>query len=717
MSKKRHKEQSLINNIFILIFGLFVIGLALAVSLFLYYSRQIPDPNVISSRRVSETTKIYDNTGQNVLYNIHGEERRTIVPWEDISDMVKKATLVAEDAEFYAHKGIDFSGILRSLYKDIRYLEIAQGGSTITQQLIKNALLGDQRQNVFSITSRKIKEIVLSIEIERRFTKDEIFWMYLNQIPYGSNAYGIEAASQTFFGKPAKELGLSEAALIAALPKAPSYYSPYGNHYPELIARRDSILGSMLKLGHITKEGHDKAVNEKLTFEPVRDLITAPHFVIMVRDYLIKKYGEELIENGGLNVVTSLDLRLQGIAEETVEKHAPTIDQRYKASNAALTAVDPKTGRILAMVGSRDYFDIENEGNFNVATALRQPGSSFKPFAYLTALQKGYTDSTIVFDLKTEFNPNCEPGAFQEKDRFGIDCYHPQNYSGTFRGPVTLRQAIAMSLNVPSVKVLYLAGIENTIKNAKNMGITSLNEPERYGLSLVLGGAEVKLIDIVSAYGVLANDGLKNPAVFIEKVTTSNGVVLEEYRKNEDRVLDQQIARLMNNILSDNNARAPVFGFNNYLYLKDRPVAAKTGTTQENRDGWLIGYVPSLAAGVWTGNNDNSSMTQEGAGVSAAGPIWNEFMSRALEGQPVDQFINPDPVFENKIMLNGSYLGGYGVHSILYYVDKDSPTGQFPADPYSDQQFQNWESSVARWAQNVFPLNQDTSSLEPSPNP
>ena len=717
MRNHKHHLGGRAKRILMILFALFVIGLALTVSVFLYYSRQIPDPNVISARRISESTKIFDKTGENILYNIHGEEKRTIIPWEDIPEYVKHATLVAEDEDFYAHSGIDLKGILRAVLKNIRDLGISQGGSTITQQLVKNSLLGLERT-----PSRKIREAVLSIEIERRFSKDEIFWMYLNQIDYGSNSYGIEAASQTFFGKPAKELTLAESAILASLPKATTYYSPYGNNYSALVARQESILSKLLASGFINSDDYRNAIGQKLEFQPPREAIAAPHFVIMVRDYLIKKYGEDTVENGGLKVITTLDTEMQKIAEEVIEKHTPDIDRKYKAGNAAITAIDPKTGKILAMVGSKDYFskpepegcipgkNCRFEGNFNVANSLRQPGSSFKPFAYLTALQKGFTDSTILFDVFTEFNPECEPGAFQEKDKYGADCYHPRNYSGTFRGPVTLRQALAMSLNVPSVKVLYLAGTDDTIENAKKMGITSLNEPERYGLSLVLGGAEVKLTDIVSAYGVFANDGLKNPTTFIEKVTTSSGTVLEEYRKDEERVIEQQYARLINNILSDNAARAPVFGFNNYLFIPNRPVAAKTGTTQENRDGWLIGYTPSLAAGVWTGNNDNSSMTQEGAGVSAAGPIWNEFMKRALENTPVEDFYSPDPVFVNKMMLNGSYVGGYGVHTILYYVDKNDPRGPFPSSPYSDRQFLNWEASVAKWAQSVFPSSETSNS-------
>ncbi len=677
----------------------FVIGLIVFLSLFLYLKSSIPDPESIALRRVTESTKIYDRTGQTLLYDIHGEEKRTIVPWEKIPESVKKATLAAEDSDFYNHKGIDFRGILRAIYKDIRDLDLSQGGSTITQQLIKKALLGDQK----TIT-RKIKEWVLAIEVERRFTKDEIFWMYLNQIPYGSNAYGIEAASKTFFDKSASDLTLAEAATLASIPKATTYYSPYGNNVGRLMARKDFVLGRMKELGYITEEQYKTASNEKIVFSLNKEKLGAPHFVIMVKEYLNEKYGEEVVENGGLKITTTLDVKFQELASKSVSKYSQINKERYKAKNAAMVAIDPKSGDILALVGSANYFDIGNEGNFNVATARRQPGSSFKPFAYAAAFEKGYPDGTILFDLKTEFNPNCGPAGNDKKDKYGLDCYHPNNYDMRFRGPVNLRQSLAQSLNIPSVKVLHLAGISDTIELASKMGITTLDQPQRYGLSLVLGGAEVKLVDITSAYGVFANDGIKNDWSFILKVESSDGTVLEEKSEDPKRVLDSQIARLINNILSDNSARAPVFGYSSSLYIPGRSVAAKTGTTQENRDAWVIGYSPSLAVGVWVGNNKNESMTAAGAGISAAGPMWREFMGEALKDLPNDYFISPNPVTSEKPMLNGDYrynnpdTGQQEIHSILYYTDD------------SDPQFNNWEWSVSNYFRPSF---QPTASPAP----
>ena len=628
----------------IIIIILAFIGL---VGTLIFLFKDIPDPNTIVSRQINESTKIFDRTGQSILYDIHGEEKRTIIPWEKIPESIKKATLASEDADFYKHQGLDFRGITRAFFKNLQNFKITQGGSTITQQLIKKAILGDERTIV-----RKLKELVLTLEIERRFSKDQIFWMYLNQIPYGSNSYGIESASQTFFGIPAEKLSIAQAALLASLPKAPTYYSPYGNNADELLLRQKFILNRMRELNYINQEEYDNSKIEKIDFRKAVQDIQAPHFVIMVKEYLISRYGEELVENGGLKVITTLDTNLQNTAEELVSKYGEINEEKYKASNVALTAVDPRNGHILPMVGSKDYFDIEKQGNFNVTLARRQPGSAFKPFAYASLLKKGFPDSTIVFDLKTEFNPNCPPNSSKEKDEFEIDCYHPQNYDGLFRGPVTARQALAQSLNVPSVKFLYLAGINETINLAQDLGISTLQEKERFGLSLVLGGAEVKLLDITSAYGTFANDGIRNPPSFILKVQDAQRNVLEEWKQKEERALDPQIARMITDMLSDNSARMAVFVPNSSLYIPGRPTAAKTGTTQENRDGWIIGYTPSLAVGIWTGNNDNTPMTKQGAGVSAAGPLWNEFIKTALKDTPPEEFIKPDPLISDRIMLN-----------------------------------------------------------------
>lgn len=676
---------------------LFVLGSIVFLSAFLFLERTLPDPETIATRKIGESTKIFDKTGKILLYDIHGEQKRTIVPWDQIPTSIKNATLASEDINFYNHKGFDVKGIFRAFFNNLRRLRLSQGGSTITQQLVKNALLGQEKT-----FSRKIKEIILSIEIERRFSKDQIFWMYLNQIPYGSNAYGIEAASETFFNKNASDLSLGEAATLAALIRATTYYSPYGNHVNELLIRKDSILLKMKNLGYITETEYASTAKEQIVFTPLLEKIPAPHFVIMVKEYLMQKYGENTVENGGLNIITTLDAVFQSIAEETVTKYAAINKEKYKANNAALVAIDPKTGDVLALVGSKDYYNIAEEGNFNVITANRQPGSAFKPFAYAAALSRGYPDSTMVFDLKTEFNPNCSPDGLQVKDQYGLDCYHPQNYDEQFRGPVSFRQGLAQSLNVPSVKVLYLGGVSDTIDLAKKMGITTLTNRSRFGLSLVLGGAEVHPIDLVSAYGVFANDGIRNPWSIIKKIQTSGGQILEEQKEENIRVLDFQTARIINDILSDNSARSPVFGYSSSLYLPGYSVAAKTGTTQENRDAWVVGYSPALAAGVWTGNNGNESMTRQGAGISASGPMWNSFMSQVLPLLPNENFENPTPVNSGKPMLDGNYFykknedSNQEAHTILFFVDRNNPLGPFPDNPAKDSQFNNWEWPVSQ---------------------
>ena len=666
-----------------------VLGAIGFFGMFIYLERTLPDADTIATRQVSESTKIYDRTSQVLLYDIHGEEKRTVIPWEQIPANAKNATLAAEDSNFYSHGGFDVRGIARSFFKDVLSLSLSQGGSTLTQQLVKNALLGGQKTPF-----RKIQELILSVQIEKKFSKDQIFWMYLNQIPYGSNAYGIESASKTYFGKTAANLTLNESVILASLIQAPTRYSPYGSHVDELIARKDILLARMRDLNYISVDDYQQSVDEKLVFKKTTESVTAPHFVIMVKDYLVKKYGEDVVENSGLKVITTLDANLQNIAEDSVTKYATINKKIYKASNAVLVSVNPKNGDVLALVGSADYFDTANEGNFNVAIdgTGRQPGSSFKPFAYATLFQKGYPDNTILFDTRTEFNSYCSPDLSQIKDQYGTPCYHPQNYDGAYRGPVTLRQALGQSLNVVAVKVLYLAGINDTINNAARMGISTLNDPNRYGLSLVLGGAEVHPIDMASAYGVFANDGVRNPWQIVLSVQDANGNVLEQASDRSERVLEPQIARLMNNILSDNLARAPVFGYNNSLYIPGREIAAKTGTTQDNRDGWVVGFTPSISTVVWTGNNNNSQMTVAGAGVSAAGPMWHEFMVKALANTPIESFPEPYPVSANKAPLDGSYTSPDGqIHTILYNVDRSDPLGPAPISPGNDPQFYNWE--------------------------
>lgn len=692
--KKRAGPGSTVKLLTIFALWLLVLGVIGFLAAFAYFAPQIPDPESIITRRVNEATKIFDREGETVLFSVHGNERRTIVPFEEISDYVKKAVIAAEDANFYKHRGLDIRGLARAVFINIKEKGFSQGGSTITQQLVKNSLLGREKT-----LSRKFKEVILSLQIEQKFEKDRLLWMYLNQIPFGSNIFGIEEAGQGYFGKPAKELTLNESAILASMLRAPSYYSPYGSRKKELLDRKNALLEKMLKSELISREEFDSALNEEMKLaSPVPGGILAPHFVMLVREYLVEKYGEDLVQNGGLKIYTSLNWEMQQKAEETINKYADRNEELFRAGNAALVALSPKSGEILALVGSRNYFDIEKEGNFNVITAFRQPGSAFKPLVYSVALDKGLTDKTILFDVKTEFNPFCAPDASQEKDQNGLECYHPQNSDEKFRGAVTLRQALGSSLNVPSVKILYLAGIQESIKRAEEMGIKFLGDSNDFGLSLVLGGGDVRPLDLVSAYGIFANDGIYNQSSFILKIEDSDGNVIEELEPEPQRKVSLETARMVNDILSDNSARALLFGLASPLNIPDRQVAAKTGTTQKFRDAWTIGYTPSLAVGVWVGNNDNTEMTREGGGISAGGPIWREFMTETLKNEPIEEFPKPAPLFVDKIMLNGNYAGEDGqAHTILHYIDKNNPQGLSPSNPANDSQYNNWEWSVRNW--------------------
>ncbi|MEI7749745.1 MAG: PBP1A family penicillin-binding protein [Candidatus Moraniibacteriota bacterium] len=694
-------------------------------AIFAWVAKDLPSPGKINSRVIPESTKIYDRTGQHLLYDVHGEEKRTVVPITDIPKSVQAATLSLEDQSFYTHHGIMFSSILRAIFKDVSQGGAAQGGSTITQQFVKNSLLTDEKTFI-----RKIKEVILSLEIEQKFSKDEILGMYLNEIPYGSNAYGIEAAAQTFFGKSAKDLTLDESAVLASLPNAPTYYSPYGSHTDTLIARKNKALQQMAKLGYITQDQADAAIAIK-TLDKVqaqKDIIAAPHFVMYVKDYLSQKYGENAIETMGLKVYTTLDWDMQNTAQQIVHDQAIVNEKKSNAENAALVAMDPKTGQILSMVGSRDYFDKSIDGQVNVATAERQPGSSFKPYVYLDAFTKGYSPETILYDTETNFSTD------DGKD------YKPQNYNGKFNGPMPMKETLAQSLNIPAVKTLYLVGAKDAVTFAKSLGITSLNDPNRYGLSLVLGGGEITLLDHVNAYSTLAQGGVRRDKTAILRIEDAKGNVLEEYKDSQgQRVVDEKYVAMLDYIMSTNDFRAPVFGTNNPLRFDDRPVAAKTGTTNEFRDGWTVGFTPQLAVGVWAGNNDNTPMTAGSDGIVVAAPIFRKFMDSALKNQQIEKFPaydsntfldeNKDQDWMKKPLLNGqldktedlkvcqipgnknSYCLAnkycpdsemtkktfVNVHDILYYVDRTDPLGKQPDKPASDPQYQKWEDGVQAW--------------------
>lgn len=686
---------------------------------------KIPELSSLEDWRMVQSTKIYDRTEKILLYDVHGNTKRTIIPLERISTTTRNAAIAIEDSRFYEHHGIDFRSIFRAIFVNIETGKYSQGGSTITQQVVKNAFLSPQK----TIT-RKLKEWVMAIKMEQVLPKDKVLELYFNEVPYGGSIYGIEEASVAFFGKHAENLSLSESAYLAALPKAPTFYSPYGNNRDKLDERKNIVLKRMLELGFIGNDDYARALKEKVVFLPSQEEgITAPHFVMMVKQYLEEKYGEDMLENGGLKVVTTLDADLQVKAEDVVKKYGEDNVGQFNARNAAMVAADPKTGQILVMVGSRDYFNKDIDGNFNVALSPnRQPGSSFKPFIYATAFMKGYTPDTIVFDLPTEFNSSCSfDGTPSLQGMQPEECYMPEDYDHIYRGPMTLRNALAQSVNIPAVKMFYLAGVQDSVDTAKKMGITTLKNPKQYGLTLVLGSGEVSLYEMTDAYGVFANSGERNPNAFILHVKDDKGRVLEEFKKNGAQVIDKDVALQISDILSDNTARAPAFGENSFLNFPDRSIAVKTGTTNDYRDAWIIGYTPSFVLGTWVGNNDNTPMEKKVAGFIVA-PMWHAVMEEALKKIPIETFEKPAPIpIDIKPVLRGVWAGNESyfidqttgkpatdttppelrvekfipnTHSILYWVDKNDPRGPKPENPWADPQFINWETPIQQWIKN-----------------
>lgn len=689
--------------------GLLFLGGIFLIGAFAWYSRDLPDPYKIMDRSVALTTKLYDRTGQILLYELHGPESRTLVSVQDIPQHVINATIAIEDKNFYKHQGISLWGIIRGQIMPRLQGKRSQGGSTLTQQFVKNAILSNERS-----LARKIKEWILSYQIERKFSKDEILQLYFNEIPYGGLIYGVEAAARYYFDKSAQELSMAEAAVLAALPQSPSTYSPYGSHKDLLIARQHYILDLMAEQGYISPAEAEAAKQQELKFKKRAEQIKAPHFVMYVRELLAAKYGDTLVEQSGWKITTALDWDLQQQAETIINEAAPKNLESYGAQNAALVSIEVESGEIISMVGSKDFFNEEIDGQVNVTLAPRQPGSSMKPLVYLAAFMKGYRPDTVLFDLVTDFAAAGDP-------------YIPHNYDSKERGPVTMRQALAGSLNIPGVKTIYLAGINNVLDLAEKFGYTTLSDRSRYGLSLVLGGGEVRLLEHANAYATLAREGVYQDTVAVLKIEDSNGKIIEEQKENKGRrVVDRKYVRVLNNVLSDNSARAFIFGESNYLTLGDRPAAAKTGTTNDYRDAWTIGFTPALVTGVWVGNNNNSEMKKGADGSILAAPIWNKFMREAAKDDPVQGFAQEDLESCSKPMVCGT-MGGettvkidrmsgklateytpytqieekkfMEVHSILHYVNINDPLGDPLSDPNSDPQYRLWEEPVRKWAE------------------
>lgn len=655
-------------------------------------SLKTPSLNSFDDRLLGQSAKIYDRTGKVLLYDLSQKVRRTVVPFDQISPYVKKATIAIEDVDFYNHAGIKPTSIIRAIIANILSLEYSQGGSTITQQVIKNSLLTKDKS-----ISRKIKEWVLAIKLERSTDKDTILNMYLNGTSYGGNIYGVEEASQAFFDKKVSDLNLAESAYLAALPQAPSLYSPYGKNKNLLEDRKNLVLKKMLEYKMITEQEYTSALKTEVLFQPKSvGGIKAPHFVMYIRDYLIEKYGEKILEEGGFKVISTLDWNMQQKAEEIVSKYVDENGPKFKATNASMVATDPKTGQILAMVGSRDYFSKDIDGNFNVATAKRQPGSAFKPFVYATAFNKGFTPNTPVYDVPTEFNASCTVDGRPLASAPNAKCYNPQNYEGGFKGLMSIRKALAESRNIPAVRTLHLVGVDESIETATLMGVSGLSNANQYGLSLALGGGEVSLLDMTSAYGVFANSGLKAKTTGIISITTNDGDEKEVYSTSTKQVIPAQTALLMNDVLADPNARASIFGSR---YFGDKQVAIKTGTTNNSRDAWILGYTPNLSVGAWMGNNNNTPMAQQ-ASARIIGPMWKSFMDWTLANIPEEHFIEPDPIASStKPFLAGVWQGpGSEVHSELYWINKNNPTGEAPGYSSKDSLFTHFEYGVLNWA-------------------
>lgn len=629
-----------------------------AIAFWFIILKDLPSPKVLLTRPQALTTRIFDRNGR-LLYKFYKNENRTLVPLSEIPLTLRQATIAIEDKEFYSHPGVSFRGITRSFLQNLSTGSLS-GGSTITQQLVKNTLLSPEKT-----WTRKIKEAVLALEVEFSFTKDQILEMYLNEVPYGGSTYGVAEASEFYFGKRVQDLNLTEVSFLAGLPSSPTKYSPYGEH-PELASIRErEVLTRMVLDGYITQASADSAIaTDPILRSPNIDII-APHFVMYVKQLLDSQYGEGVVEQSGLQVYTSLDPDIQDLAQKTLTSEVDKV-HFLRIGNGATIVTNPQTGEILAMVGSRDYFDTQNQGNVNATLALRQPGSSIKPVNYAVALENGFTPATIIPDTPITFRIPGQPP------------YSPVNYDGRYHGNVTLRTALASSYNVPAVKVLSAIGVNRMIEMGQKMGITTWNDPSRFGLSLTLGGGEVRMIDLSTVYGTLANIGQRVDLHPILRVDDSRGHTLENYTCTDakipaptitnsflinfpntrttisqgcekERVLDPRVAYILTDILSDNSARTPAFGSHSDLFIPDHQVAVKTGTTNNLKDNWTIGYTPNLLVAVWVGNFDSSPMSNVASGVTGASPIWNKIMTALLKNHPSPAFSPPGDLIKLEI--------------------------------------------------------------------
>lgn len=650
-SKKKGKKGVFKQARFWYAIGILIMS---GIMLLAYVIRDIPNPKKLTSAEYPESSKIFDRKGE-LLYEFYSDRRRTSVPLSEIPENLKKATLAIEDTNFYKHSGFDVRGLLRGLYRSI-FEKRLQGGSTITQQLVKNALLSPERT-----IERKIKEAVLTVVTELMYSKDQILEMYFNQTPYGGTLWGAQAAAEGIFNKEVKDLSLAEASLLAGLPGSPSRYSPFA-HPDAAKGRQELVLGRMKELGYISEEEYEEAKNEELNYYVSKTGIKAPHFVFYVKELLVDKYGLEKVNEGGLKITTTLDLELQEYAQEIVASEVGKLE-KYNVTNGAIVVTEPRNGEVLVMVGSKDYFAEDIDGKYNVTQALRQPGSSIKPINYAVGLELGnITAASILVD-----EPTC----------FGVPnqkLYCPTNYGNHYYGVQNVRNSLANSLNIGAVKVLKLNGVETFIASASAMGISTFNDPANYGLSLTLGGGEVRMVDMATAFGVFANSGIKQDLNPILKIEDKKGEIIEEReRVPGERVLSRETSYLIQQILSDDGARSMVFGRGSLLNIKGHPeVAVKTGTTNDLRDNWTIGYTQDLVSVVWVGNNDNSKMSGVVSGTSGASPIWSKFMTKALEDKAVKKPVKPaEIVGMNVCNLTGERVPEGGCEAHFEYFKKE----------------------------------------------
>lgn len=640
----------------------------LMMVLFVWYGRNLPAPGKLIEVQANQSSGIYDRNGE-LLYSVFQNQNRIYVELKDIPKYLQQGTIAVEDRDFYTNRGFSVTGYIRGLLIDPILRRRVSGGSTLTQQLVKNALLTSERT-----LPRKIKELMLSIQVDRKYSKNQILEMYLNGVPYGGTAIGVQTASLIYFDKDVKDLNLAESAFLAGLPQAPSAYSPYsGNKY--YLQRTQTVLDQMVKQGYITQKQADNAYkeieNKKFTQSNVG--IKAPHFVMYVKQQLVKQFGESVVEAGGLRVTTTLDYKIEKEAEKVVKEEVGKL-KNYRVGNGAAVVTSPKSGEILAMVGSADYFNTENDGNFNASTGYRQPGSSLKPITYGVAFSRGYTASTLLMDTKTNFKANDS-----EKD------YIPVNYDGKYRGPVQVRHALANSLNIPAVKMLAMVGVKNVMQKGYEMGIENWQPTDEnlrnVGYSLVLGGRDVRLLDEAQVYGVFANGGTKIPLTSILEVKDAKGNLLYKYKQPQpQRIFSEEISFLISHILLDNIARSATFGTNSYLVISGHPnVSVKTGTTDQKRDNWTVGYTKDYVVATWVGNNNNAPMGNIASGVSGAAPIWNRIMTFALKGKPDVSLSKPDNVIALQV---DAYGGGVPVDGRPsrgeYYIKGTEPTGPSP---------------------------------------